>query len=447
MCAAVDSPAQTFTSLANFNGANGAKPQYMSLVQGTDGNFYGTTGYGGASGLGTIFKISLGGTLTTLYSFAGADGANPYAGVIQATDGDFYGTTYGGGANGQGTVFKITLSGILTMLHSFGGSDGGAPSCALIQAANGNFYGTTREGGAYFAGTVFEMTRAGKLTTLYSFGSDNGDGNHPYAGLVQATNGNFYGTAYNGGANTYGTIFEITSTGTQKTLYSFAGPDGAYPYAALIQATDGDFYGTTYGGTRASGDGTVFRFTPGGALTTLRSFDGQDGKEPVANLVQATNGKFYGTTEQGGVPEAGQYSGIVFGITPAGASALLIRFETHNGGYPLGGLLQGTDGNLYGTTTGGGSDTDGTVFSVSLGVGPFVRTLPASGNAGTAVTILGTDLTGTTSVTFNGTPAAITFVSPSEISTTVPAGASTGMVSVIVAGITLVSNVAFRVTN
>jgi len=188
------------------------------------------------------------------------DGAWPYAGLVQASDGNFYGTTTGGGANGAGTVFKVTPAGRLTTLYNFcyqgyPCSDGGDPYAGLIQATDGNFYGTTLGGGASGDGTVFKITPSGTLTTLYNFGG--ADGAVPYGGLIQATDGNFYGTTSGGGASGDGSVFKITPSGTLTTLHSFADSDGASP-DGLVQATDGNFYGTTYGGG-AYGDGTVFR--------------------------------------------------------------------------------------------------------------------------------------------------------------------------------------------
>jgi uncharacterized repeat protein (TIGR03803 family) len=447
--------ADTFTTLVNFNGTNGASPYYMSLVQGTNGNLYGTTEGGGANNGGTVFRVTPSGTLTTLYNFCAqtgcTDGYEPYAGLVLGTDGNFYGTTYEGGANDAGTVFKITSAGVLTVLHSFNISvDGAFPYAALIEATNGKLYGTTSEGGANGFGTVFSITTGGTLTTLASFP----DG-YSTASLVQGANGIFYGTTFDGGPNHAGTVFSITAGGTLTTLYNFcslaACADGSNPLAALIQATNGDFYGTTYqGGTGGgSGDGTVFSITPGGTLTTLHSFDGaNDGEVPYAGLIQASNGTFYGTTENGGPSGAG----TVFSITSGGKLTTLATFSDITGGgyFPEGGLLQATNGTLYGTTTYGttveGGANDGIVFSLAVGEGPFVKTLPTSGNVGSAVTILGTNLTGATSVTFNGTAATFTVVSKSEITTTVPTGATTGKVKVVTPSRTLTSNVNFRVT-
>ena len=340
LCAAtaIALPAQTFTTLYTFDGTDGVNPQGV-LVQAANGDFYGTTHNGGepggaASGVGTVFKITPTGTLTTLHSFDGTDGASPFLGLVQATDGNFYGTTGNGGAGygsanngcgsahfGCGTVFKITPGGTLTTLYSFcsqsGCPDGELPIAGLVQATDGDFYGTTDGGGANHVGTVFKITPTGTLTTLHSF--DGADGAYPFAGLVQATDGNFYGTTWEGGATFYpgGTVFKITPSGTLTTLYSFCSqsgcPDGAGPYG-LVQAANGDLYGTTeFGGPtgftpnncpEAFGCGTVFKITPSGPLTTLYSFCSQsacaDGENPVAGLVQATDGNFYGTTGNGG---------------------------------------------------------------------------------------------------------------------------------------------------
>jgi uncharacterized repeat protein (TIGR03803 family) len=462
---AIVSRAQTFTSLVNFNGANGASP-YASLTQGTDGDFYGTTGAGGANGncnisggCGTIFKVTPGGTLTTLYSFCSqagcTDGVSPQAGLVRATDGNFYGTTYSGGASGNcsggcGTVFKVTPGGMPTTLHSFAMTDGAFPQAGLVQGTDGNFYGTTSYSGVG-AGTVFKMTPAGALTTLYTFSGL--DGAFPQAGLVQGIDGNFYGTTPYGGPNGGGTVFKITSVGALTTLYSFCSYyacfDGAGPEAGLVQGTDGNFYGTTYrGGYYHSG--TVFEITPNGSLPTLYTFSGVDGAFPQAGLVQATDGNFYGSTSLGGT----NGDGTLFKITSFRSRTTLHSFNGFDGSLPYAGLVQGTDGTFYGTTYGGGTHSNnctdsgcGTVFSLSVGLDPFVETQPTSGKLGTPVIILGTNLTGATSVTFNGTPAAFNVVSPSEITTNVPAGATTGLVQVTTPSGTLSSNTTFQITS
>jgi uncharacterized repeat protein (TIGR03803 family) len=209
---------------------------------------------------GTVFRISPSGTFTNLYSFSGgSDGANPEAGLVQGSDGDFYGTTYSGGTSNHGTVFKMTASGSFTNLYSFRGGDGANPRAALVQGGDGYFYGTTTYGGnSCGCGTIFKISPSGVFTNLYSFNGD--DGCNPYAGLVQGSDGNFYGVTYDGGAFRSGSVFKMRASGTLTNLYSFADLDGADPDGGLVQGSDGNFYGTTaYGGT--SEDGTVFKLT------------------------------------------------------------------------------------------------------------------------------------------------------------------------------------------
>ncbi len=316
--------AQTYTTLYSFDGTDGANPQ-AGLVQATNGDFYGTTAGGGANNYGTVFKITPSGTLTTLHSFDQKDGQTPLAPLVQAGDGSLYGTTqYGGsGIPEGGTVFKITPSGTLTTLYNFCSqsscADGERPFAGLVQASNGDFYGATGYGGAHGVGTVFKITPSGTLTTLCDFcaaRSGCADGVEPTAGLIQATNGNFYGTASDGGANDFGSVFKISPSGTLTTLHSFgSGADGQWPFAVLVQATDGNLYGTTYN--------SVFKISPDYpyTLTTLHTFDGTDGANPVAGLVQATDGNFYGTTSQGGAYNQGTIFRLV-SVRPCFSCAL-----------------------------------------------------------------------------------------------------------------------------
>ena len=384
------------------------------LVQAADGYLYGTAYYGGANYSGTIFKITPHGEFTTVYNFCSqsncTDGAYPLAGLIQASDESFYGTNSLAGAYGGGTVYRITPDGKLTTLHSFCAQsacpDGVFPTSVLSEGPDGGFYGTTEWGGANATcpslpflpatcGTVFKITPEGAFSMVHSF--EGADGANPYGGVVHAANDEFYGTTSLGGDSNSGTIFKVTASGAFTTLASFNGTDGAFSYSALIQANDGLLYGaTSSGGT--SGDGTLFKITPDGALTSLYSFDGTNGLYPQAALIQDTNGKFYGTTYGGG-----------------------------------------------GNATCSGYDGCGTIYELSAGLGPFVAPLPMSGRVGSAVRILGTNLGGATSVTFNGTPAEITSVSPTEILTTVPAGATTGKVEVTTKKEILLSKAPFRV--
>jgi uncharacterized repeat protein (TIGR03803 family) len=452
VCAAtaVAAHAQTFKSLVNFDGTDGASPRYMSLVQGPDGEFYGTTADGGTSNYGTVFKMTASGTLSTIYNFCSqsncADGQFPDGGLVLGSNGNFYGTTFAGGANDDGTVFRITRAGALTTLHSFDRTDGSGPSAPLVEAVNGSFYGTTQSGGASSVGTVFKITAAGAFTSLHSF--DNSDGAYPYAGLVQASNGNLYGTTESGGSEGDGSIFSITMGGTLTTIYNFCSvsgcDDGEYPFGGLIQASDKNLYGTAYdGGTH--GDGTIFKITTGGTLTTIYNFCSQtnciDGSTPEAGLIQATDGNFYGVTAFGGT----NGYGTVFKVTSAGALTTLNLFDSTDGSAPVGGLLQGTNGTLYGTTYEGGTSELGTVYSETVGLGPFVKTVQLGGAVGSSVIILGNDLTGSTSVTFNGTAATFKVAASTAITTTVPSGATSGTVEVTTPKGTLKSNVPFLV--
>ena len=343
--------AQVLINLSTLTVNDGVSPYYGPLIQGKNGNFYGTAAFGGSSkytcsggtpGCGTIFEVTPAGKVTRLYRFCSlancADGVLPLGGLVQDSSGNFFGTTYG---------------------------DGGGAFCVL---------GTS-------CGTVFEITPSGVLTTLYSFCSqaECTDGGGPSAGLVQGTDGNFYGTTTIGD-----TLFQITPGGVLTTLYRFCSlakcADGAYPVGALIQGTDGNFYGTTEeGGANftacgGTGCGTVFKITPAGVLTTLYSFCSQanctDGANPIAGLVQAANGNFYGTTRLGGsggsCPSSSGGCGTVFEITPSGGFSTLYSFCSQtgcaDGSSPRSPLIQGANGNLYGTTSLGGPNNDGTIF-------------------------------------------------------------------------------------
>jgi uncharacterized repeat protein (TIGR03803 family) len=456
--AATAASAQTFTSLLSFDGTNGSQPLLGSLVQGIDGNLYGIADMGGTDGCGTAFKITTAGTLTTLFNFQdNGNGCHPDGGLALAANGDIYGSTTDAGSDGVGTVFKITPAGTLTTVHEFNRTEGANTNSALIQGTGGNLLGTTVNGGtggggigfcgptADGCGSIFKMTPGGTLTVLHEF--DFTDGWDPRdAPLIQATDGNFYGVTAGGGsssncAHNCGTVFKISPGGAFATLRNFDGTNGSVPFAGVIQAADGNLYGTTSQGGGPHGDGTVFKLTLGGELTTLHSFDGTDGSHPFGVLVQATDGNFYGTTNAGGA----NGDGTVFEITPTGTLTTLHNFDGTDGAGAQSGLLQATNGIFYGNTFGGGASGDGTVFSLSTGLGPFVTFLPAARPVGGIVEILGQGFTGTTGVSFNGTAATFTVESDTYLTATVPAGASTGSIIVTEPGGTLTSNKTFRV--
>jgi uncharacterized repeat protein (TIGR03803 family) len=455
--------AQTLTVLHNFHNTDGSYP-WGGLVQAANGDFYGTASGGGANSQGVVFKITPGGVFSTVYNFcsqggtACTDGEQPRMGLILDGNGYLYGTTLFGGANNRGTLYRITQSGELTTLYSFCNlascADGWAPYGVLLQAHSGGLYGTTNQTGMYNSGTIFDSTPAGGLTTLYSFCATLGcpDGAHPSAGLIQAGNGILYGTTTDGGANCSndsgcGTVFKLIGA-TETVLYSFcseggsACTDGSGPNAGLVLGPNGNFFGVTPGGgLNNNSEGTVFKITPSGTLTTLHSFCTQtgcpDGQVPLGGLILASDGNFYGTTSGG--------FGTIYQITPRGALTTLAAFDNTNGSGPYAAPVQGTNGDFYGTTNLGGAHGYGTVYRLSTGLAPFVKTVPTSGTVGAAVKILGYDLTGATSVSFNGTAAVFTVVSGAEIITTVPSGATTGTVQVVTPTTTLTSNVAFDV--
>lgn len=460
----------TFTSLYSFaDGTDGSQPYFVYLVQGTDGQLYGTDLGGGLGGLGVAYKITTAGVFTKLYTFCSlpgcADGGLPYSGLVMAPNGNFYGTTTCDNgcteAPFDGTIFELSSSGTYTgPLHTFVGTDGSGPYSNMILASDGNLYGTTIYGGnlsicgGLGCGTVFKITTAGKFTSLYSF-SGGSDGQNPTGRLFQGINGNLYGTTTYAGNGGYGTVFEITLAGKLTTLYSFANStDGANPYGGIVQTSNGVIYGTAaYGGSHTLG--TIFRLA-GTKLTTVYNFcsvqpNCADGNYPYGGLIQANDGNLYGTTLGSG-PNVG---GTVFEFIPSGSSGTLNTLysfcsqpQCTDGANPYGGgLLQATDGNFYGTTSSGGGDFSfGTIFSISNGLSPFVQPVTSSGKVGVLITILGTNLTGATSVTFNGTPATFQVRSSSEITAHVPAGATTGKIQIVTPGGTLSSNTNFKIT-
>jgi uncharacterized repeat protein (TIGR03803 family) len=448
LAAAADAvTAQTVTILAYYGDYF---TRFSSFVQGRDGNLYGTMI---DADFGHVVKITPSGTLTILYSFCPQSDciAGKIPGpLVLATDGNFYGAALEGGIAtggcstfGCGTLFKMTAGGALTILHTFSGSDGMNPDW-LIEASDGNFYGTTSAGGSggtgCGCGTIFKLTPAGVLTTLHSF--DQTDGYGP-SGLIQGTDGNLYGTTGGGGnfnrlfcpARGCGTVFKATTSGIFTSLHSFQVTDGALPDAPPVQASDGTFYGTTYEGPNG-GDGTVFRITSQGQTKTVHYFTGL-ANYVAAGLFAASDGNLYGTTVGG--PSCANV-GVIYSIGQTGAFTTV--YDSCQAGIYTNAVFQATSGKFYGAYR----NSAGVVYSLDTGLGPFVTFVIPLGKPGQTVQILGQGLTGTTSVTFNGVGATkFSVVSDTYMTAVVPSGATTGAVVVTTPSGTLTSNKQFQI--
>ena len=362
-------PTITLKTLHTFHNLNDGSTPYGGLVLGKDGNLYGTTSLGGTSGQdgGTVFSLTPDGTLTTLASFPAG---RPLSTLAPGLDHEFYGATSAGGKNGGGFIFRVATDGTLSILGAFAAAQTGDVAYAgLLQGGDSAFYGTTTQGAGNFApcGAIFRATLAGTITDLHVFKADGSEGTLAYGTLVQGFDGNFYGTATQGGAAGVGTVFKVTPLGLFSVLHVFTnGADGGTPRAGLLLGSDGNFYGTT--STGATGDaGTVFQLTPAGVLTTLHSFNAAQGEgvSPAAPLVNGGDGNLYGTTLAGGAHNGG----TIFSVSPAGLLTTLYSFSGGLDGFePYGALTPGgSSGLFYGTTSsGGGTGAYGTAYELNL---------------------------------------------------------------------------------
>jgi uncharacterized repeat protein (TIGR03803 family) len=368
--------AQTFKVVHNFSGvSDGANPLNGLTIDGS-GNLYGTTNSGGASDYGAVFKID-NGVETVLHSFqGGADGQNPQGMLIVDKAGSLYGTTTAGGAHGAGTVFKVTGTGHEAVLYSFTGApDGAIPEAGLARDAAGNLYGATTAGGAYGNGAVFELSPpkqkgvAWSEQVLYSFGA-GADGTVPVAGVTFDAAGNLYGTTSAGGAYGFGTIFQLTPSGsgwTENILHDFQNAeDGGVPYAGLIRDKAGDFYGAATDGGLGGG-GTIFELTPangGWTFTVLYSIPGWGIAGAFRDLKMDAAGDLYGTSHCDGAYSAG----TVYKLTPASGSWTYTSLYVFTGGsdglYAFSNLVI-DHGSVYGTTNLGGANSLGVVFEIT----------------------------------------------------------------------------------
>jgi uncharacterized repeat protein (TIGR03803 family) len=432
LCAAVAS-AQSYKDIFEFDGTtHGCCPQYpATMAQGQDGNLYGTTPTGGASNVGTVFKITSTGTETVLYNFDITHGSNPNGGLTLGVDGSLYGTSEHGGAHSYGNIFKITSTGTLTVLYDFtGDADGGYPLAPPIQGTDGNFYGTT------YPGVAYKISTKGVFKVIKKIPST------PYGPLLQGTDGIFYGMTDMGGTAGVGTIFSISGTKV-TTLYNFDTIHGSFPIGGLAQGSDGNFYGTTSAGGSGNG-GVIFKVTNKGVVTVLYNFDSThtaNGYQAYAGLVAATDGNLYGATVFGG----SSGNGVLFKITLGGTYSLLTSFDNTHGSAAYATPLQYTSGKFYGLTGKGGAAGKGVAYSLDNSIGPFIELPSTLGPVGKSIGILGNGLTGTTTVKFNGASASFKVVSDSYLTAKVPSG-ETGIVTVTTASGTLSSNRSYRVT-
>ena len=357
--------AQGFATLRAFGGRDGSTPS-AALVQGHDGTFYGTTQLGSEKGRGTVFAMRADGVLTVLYELAGPEGADVFAPLVFGQDGQLYGTTALGGPgelDGKGTVFRFSTDGWYTPLHFFSGADGEHPQTGLTVGRDGTLYGTTTRGGDFDQGTIFAITPQGEFRTVHALFRNEGE--MPLGELLLGRDGWLYGTTSSGGPANQGTLFRVSPSGGFSVLHVFGyyePSEGTSPRGRLVQGSDGCIYGTTeFGGEY--GYGTVFRMAPDGTYTDFHSFSQREGANPLAGLMVGRDGRFYGTTSWGGA----YGSGTVFAITPNRRVSVVHDFTGGaDGGSPVSGLLQASDGHLYGTTPLGGASSMGTVFRIAL---------------------------------------------------------------------------------
>jgi uncharacterized repeat protein (TIGR03803 family) len=444
-------PAQQIKVLYNFGGPDpGGLPIYVTLTQGRDGALYGTS----SQDSGNVFRLTTQGQYSQLYAFSSGPFINPEGGVTLGADGNFYGTTQLGGVSYNfGGLFQLTPAGVFTDLYEFNDFFVDSyPAAPPILASDGNFYGTTvgvGTDGEQDGAVVYRyMPSDGSTTILYT--------SYPATGAflwgpVQGTDGNLYATAQYGGPKQWGNIFEMSLAGDFIFDHGLTGPPGpAAPFSGLIQGSDGNFYGTSSeGGTSGrqghgeAGFGTVYKMDTSNTVTALYSFPSEAGGYfPVGALTEGTDGYLYGTTSEGG-PDDG---GTLFRISTSGSYERLGSFTYETGIQPLGALMQHTNGVFYGTTRSYGANGPGTVYSLDMGLAPFVAFVQPTGEVGATAQILGQGFNHVTAVSFNGVPAT-TFAATSDtyLIATVPSGATTGPVTVTTSTGTLTSNKSFQV--
>jgi uncharacterized repeat protein (TIGR03803 family) len=440
--------AQAFKVLHSFNGSDGLAPEARP-IQGMDGNFYGTAAFGGLPdgcadqfGCGVIFKIDTTGQYTVLHRMSPLEGGF-LRGLVQTPDGMLYGiaSRFGSGppagcgfTNGCGTLFRIDTAGNFTLLHNFGTTDSPYPTGGLLLGRDGFFYGTTYS-------SIYRADTAGNVTTLHNFDFFH-EGMGLNGPLVEDELGNFYGTASEGGIysgcpeqqDTCGTVFKMNPAGNVTVLHFFGAGTGEFnPAGELIRGTDGFLYGTTHNGNFLAFGGVAFKIDTDGNYIRLHTFNtagyGPEGMRSAAGLLLASNGTFYGTNSLDGLPvNSSNVKGTVFRMNAKGAVKVLRTFTGPDGATPYAGLLQGKDGNLYGTTVGGGANNKGTIFRLNPRAQPIIASftfspnpVPPGGSTTGTVTLSKAAPTGGLIVDLSNTNAALVTV---PASVTVPAGAT-----------------------
>jgi uncharacterized repeat protein (TIGR03803 family) len=440
---------QTVNEVFAFSAANLGSGPEGTPVQGRDGKLYGVVN-------GSIFRMSPGGkNAEIVYAVNSTSGWNA-ASLILATDGKFYGTGFAG-SGGDGILFSLTPSGTFTVLYQFNGGSGGVfPVSPLVEASDGNLYGVTDATGNNYQGTVYKYDLStGLFSTILTFNQDGSQGNTLSGPLLQAADGNLYGVAVSGGAYDYGAIYSLTTSGTLLWEYSF-GVYAVQPDGALIQASDGNIYGVTVGGGSGNdfcsfyfGCGTIFMLS-NTDVSYVYSFQGYpvDGYDATAALLEGSDGKLYGTTARGGYDLDGtkDYGTLYQITTDTFQYQLLYSFVARVGWAPYWSMMQHTNGKFFGTTVAGGRYAGGAMYSLNMGLGPFIALVRYTGRIGQPVQILGQGLTGSTAVTVNGvTATSFEVVSDTYMTAVVPTGATTGPVVVTTPTGSLTSNRNFQI--
>jgi len=444
---AVPAQAQTFNVIWDAPGGTGPGANLIGLVLGRDGNYYGSSVYGGANGRGEVYQLTPAGDYTDVYDFTTSDPQCAYTPQILGTNGNLYGA---GTGCGDGTIFELTTSGTFTVLYTFNGTNGSNPSLAF-QGSNGDLYGVTTSGGANTGGTFFLLTTSGTLKTLYSFANVSGDIWLP-EDVILGKDGNYYGVTFNSNVDgTAGALFKLTPSGTLSVVHYFTEtPDGANP-TALMQGSDGNLYGVTqFGGANGDNEGTIYKMTTSGTETILHSVNSSSdgGSNPTAVLIEGSDGNFYSTMPN--CTELGcSNGGNVFEITPAGTYTTLAVLGKSDGTQPYWGVIQDPNGTFYGVTDGGGTGacSCGVVFSVSNNLSAFAKLESTSGREGAKTGIFGRGFGSSSVVKFGGVQATTIARSGSTfINAIVPAGALTGAVTVTTGATTLTSWQTFDVS-